>query len=404
MRRDRFDRHAAVRGAAAQFQARRPAAQQTVHRGRYVRVDRQPAPVADLDQHVEGRRGLAFLHGLLRAPAARFVVPERHRLHPAYHVGQRRVQHQVLQRASVRGRNQPHPAFGNRARGRCFGFGADFVHHDHFRHVIFDGFDHGAVLAVGRGNLHAAGTPDGGVRNVSVARDFVRGVHDHDAFALFVGQHAGRLAQQRGLADPGRAEQQEALVRVLDEVLHDVHGAEDRASDPAGQPDDAAGPVPQGGNAVQGARNAGAVVVAERPDAVHHEGDRLRPGRLSTQRGALGRIARFGRTPQVENDFEQVVQAALPHDGVPQGGRKHVEEQIDVVHGLHARRIRHRPGRRGRNRRAGVGCDRWRGCRQGGGSGHTRSVGRRRNPPEPACRAGVATGRQRPRRTTPVSA
>ena len=336
VRRDGFDRHAAVRGAGAQLQARRPAAQQPVHRGRHVRVDRQPAAVADLDQHVEGRRGLAFLDGLLRAPAARLVVPERDGLHPAHQVGQRRVQHEVFQRAAVRGRNQPHTALGDRARGRGLGFGADLVHHDHLGHVVFDRFDHGAVLAVGRGDLHAPGAADGGVRNVAVARDFVRGVHDHDALAGFVGQHAGRLAQQRGLADPGRAEQQDALVRVPDEVLHDVHGAEDLAPDPAGQPDDAAGSVSQRGNAVQGTGNAGAVVVAERPDAVHHEGDRRRLGRLPVQRGGLGCVARFGRAAQIENDFEQVVQAAFPDDGVPQCGRKHVEQQIDVVHRPHA--------------------------------------------------------------------
>ena len=90
------------------------------------------------------------------------------------------------------------------------------------------------------------------------------------------------------------------MYQVLDDIERPEHGP----SDPAGQADDAAGAVAERGDAVQGARDAGPVVVAERADAFHHKGDGFGIDRLGSQIGGLGDIARLRWTAQVEDDFQ----------------------------------------------------------------------------------------------------
>ena len=85
----------------------------------------------------------------------------------------------------MRGPDERHAALGNRAGSGRFGLGPDLVDHDDFGHVIFDGLDHHRVLQRRIGDLHAPRHPDARMRDVAVARDFVRAVHDDDAFSLF---------------------------------------------------------------------------------------------------------------------------------------------------------------------------------------------------------------------------
>ena len=105
------------------------------------------------------------------------------------------------------------------------------------------------------------------------------------------GQDAGGLAQQGGLAHARAAQDEDALAR-FDDVLDDVDGAVDGAPDAQRQPDDVPAPVADGGDAVQGALDAGAVVGVEFTDAFDHVGDllrvdfRIRSGRLRCQHSA----------------------------------------------------------------------------------------------------------------------
>ena len=87
---------------------------------------------------------------------------------------------------------------------------------------------------------------------------------------------------------------------------------------------------------MQGARDAGPVVVAERADAFHHKGNGLGSDRLRGQIGSLGNIARLGRTAQVEDDFQQLVQGALPQYGLTQRRWKNVQQPLDIINGFQA--------------------------------------------------------------------
>ena len=108
--------------------------------------------------------------------------------------------------------------------------------------------------------------------DVAVPTDLVAGVNDHHPFAALVGEDAGHLPQHGGLAHPGLAQEQEALAADHD-VSDDLHPAGDRPAHPAGEPHDLSGPVANGRDPVQGARDPGPVVPAEGADAVRHAGD-----------------------------------------------------------------------------------------------------------------------------------
>ena len=76
---------------------------------------------------------------------------------------------------------------------------------------------------------------------------------------LDLSQDAGRFAQHGGLANTGFAQQQDALAG-FHQVLDDINGAVNRAPDAAGESNDDPVPVADGGYAVQGALQAGAVI------------------------------------------------------------------------------------------------------------------------------------------------
>ena len=141
--------------------------------------------IANFHERVECRRSLAFEHGFLRSAAARFFVAERDRVNSAEQIRERRIHQKVVERVAVRGRDELHAAFGDRARGHGLGFGADFVDDDDFGHVVFDGLDHDRVLQIRPRHLHAPARADTGMRNVAVARDFVGRIDDDDAFGQF---------------------------------------------------------------------------------------------------------------------------------------------------------------------------------------------------------------------------
>ena len=251
--------------ALADLGLRLVAAQQRVDDFGDVLVNRQPIAIVDLDNDVEGRRRFALEHGLARAAPARFLVGERDGADAADQVGERRVHQEVLERLAVRRADQRHAALGDRARGGRFGLGADLVDDDDLGHVVFDRFDHHGVLQRRIGDLHAPREADAGMRNVAVAGDFVRGVDDDDALAIF-GKHARALAQHRRLADARAAEQTDRLP-AAQHVEQDVDRAVNRAPDAARKTDDLAGAVANRADAVQRLLDAGAIIGAERRDA-----------------------------------------------------------------------------------------------------------------------------------------
>jgi hypothetical protein len=162
--------------------------------------------------------------------------------------------------------DQLHASLGDRPCGLRLQLGAYLVDYDNFRHVILDGFNHHGMLLGRARYLHAAGTTDCRVWDIAIARDLVRGVDDHNSFPKVVCEDTCDLAQERRLTDARLAEQQHALA-FFDEILNDIDCSEDRASNAACHPDDMACPVAHGGDTVEGALDAGAIILTEIPDA-----------------------------------------------------------------------------------------------------------------------------------------
>ena len=169
----------------------------------------------------------------------------------------------------MRRRDELHAPLGDRSRGGRFELGADLVDDDDLWHVVLDRFDHHRVLEHRCSHLHAARAPDAGVRDVAVTADLIRRVDDDHALAKLVGQQARALAQHRGLADARPAEKQDALAADHD-VADDLAGACDRPAHAHGEAGDPPRSVADGRHTVQGALDAGSVVVAELADVVRH--------------------------------------------------------------------------------------------------------------------------------------
>jgi hypothetical protein len=142
---------------------------------------------------------------------------------------------------------------------------AYFIDYDDLGHVILDRFDHDSVLQFGLGHLHSPGAADSGVRDVAVAGDFIGRVDDYDSLLEVIGEHPGRLSQQRGFADARPPHQQDALAG-LHEVPDYVDGAIDCATYPAGETDDFANPITHRGNPVKGAFDSCSVVASKSAD------------------------------------------------------------------------------------------------------------------------------------------
>ena len=291
-------------------------------------VNDHPLPVLDLDQHVEGRRGLALEDRLLCAAASRLLVGERDRVDAAHKVGESRIHQQVFERIAVRGADQLHPALGDRAGGDRLQLAPDLVDDDRLGHVVLDRLDHHLVLQRRRGHLHAPGAADRRVGDVAVARDLVARIDDDDP--LLVAEHARGLAQQRRLADAGPPQQQQTAA-AHDDVLDDVDHAVDRTADAAGQADHRALAIADGGDAVQGALDAGAVVRAEIADVADHLLQVVTRRLVRAERELRVGEARLGQAAEVHHDLDQVGGAAqLPQRAANAVGQNS-QQQVQVV-------------------------------------------------------------------------
>jgi hypothetical protein len=170
--------------------------------------------------------------------------------------------------------------------------------------VILDSFDHDGVLELRFGYLHSSGSSDAGVGNISIAGYFIGCIDDYNSFLEVVCQHAGRLAQQRGLADAGPSHQEDALAR-FHEVANYVDRSVDSATDAACKAHDFANPIPDRRNPVERPFDPGAIVPGESADTA---GDVLNVfagnqgiGQIDCGAG----ISRLGLAAKVENGFDQ---------------------------------------------------------------------------------------------------
>jgi hypothetical protein len=142
------------------------------------------------------------------------------------------------------------------------------------------------------------------MRNISVAADLVGGIDNDDT--LGVGKHACGFAQHGCLADTGTSEQQNALAR-LDNVPNNVHRAKDGTTDTARETDNAALAIADRRNAMEGARDARAIVSGK---VAYARGDIVNVGFCDLMLGEVFltmRKASFGFASEVQYDFDKVL-------------------------------------------------------------------------------------------------
>jgi len=94
------------------------------------------------------------------------------------------------------------------------------------------------MLHGGSSYLHPPRMPDGRVRNITIAGNFIGGVNNDNPFLEVVGQHSGDLTEHGGLADAGTTQQQDALAR-LNQISNDLYRAKNSPPHAAGKTDDA---------------------------------------------------------------------------------------------------------------------------------------------------------------------
>src|SRR5436305_8487408 len=125
--------------------------------------------------------------------------------------------------------------------------------------MVLDRLDHDGVLAFRYGHLHPACSPYRVVRDVAVARDLVGGINHYHALADLIGQYARALAQDRGLADARRADEQNASAR-FHQVFYNGNRAIDRAAYTACEANNVAPAIAYARYTVEGTLDTCAVV------------------------------------------------------------------------------------------------------------------------------------------------
>ncbi len=105
----------------------------------------------------------------------------------------------------------------------------------------------------------------------------------------------------------------------------------DGPAHPAGEADHVADPVADGGDAVERALDAGAVVLAEAADPLDHVGQILAGDRHARDvLAALGE-PHLGHPAQVEDDLDQAVLVRMGRDRLLHPRRHHRQQQLQVV-------------------------------------------------------------------------
>ena len=189
-------------------------------------------------------------------------------------------------------------------------------------------------LVVGQRNLEAAGAPDRRVRDLPIATDLVAGIGDHDPAVQLIRQDRGRAAQHGGLPRPRPAHHQD-VPPGLEHLLQGLRRLADRPPDPKGKADDLVVPVADARDPMQGAVDAGSVVLPESRDPAEHILQIL-PADLPRQRHRLVVIVEVEprRAAQVQFDlFDGLRGVALDRRPDPPGD--HGQEGGDFAAGRH---------------------------------------------------------------------
>ncbi len=200
------------------------------------------------------------------APAG-FVITEGDNLDAAHQVREGGVEDEVLQCIAVRSADQLNTSFGDRPGSRSLHLSADLVDHDHFWHVVLHRLNHDSVLLLGGGNLHAPSATDGGVRDIAIAGDLIRGIDDDHTFMQVVSENPSDLAKHGSFANAWPAKQQDALP-LFNNVSNEVHGAIHCPANPTGEANYRARTVTNSRDAIERALDTSAVIPSKSTNPV----------------------------------------------------------------------------------------------------------------------------------------
>jgi hypothetical protein len=169
--------------------------------------------------------------------------------------------------------------------------------------VVLNGLDHHLMLLGSAGDLHTPGTSNRGMRDIAVARNLVRRVHDHDPFADLVGKHTRHFTEHRRLANTRPPKKQNTLPGT-NQVVDDLTCTKYRPSDSAGHAHRTTSTISDNRNTVKRSLNSGAIVIAK---LTYSFDDPLEVGVgdfLITQLESFVREARLWRATQVHYDLK----------------------------------------------------------------------------------------------------
>ena len=198
--------------------------------------------------------------------------------------------------------------------------------------MVLDGLDHHRMLLYRRRDLHPPGPADTGMGDVAVAPDLVGGVDHHNPLVGVVGQYPGHLPEHRRLAH-ARAAQQEDAIAGEDQVLDDLDGAVDGATDAERKPDYLVVAIADCRDTVECALYPGAVVSTEAPDALEDVLDVLL-GHLSlAQEIATVEKPGFGDSAEVQYDLQEPGGVLFPAERLGDVRRQLLDEQLQVCVG-----------------------------------------------------------------------
>ena len=147
-------------------------------------------PTLLLNHHIEGRWSFTLQDALLSVAPPCLLVSEGHGLNAPHEIGERGVDEQVTKRVAMSSCHKLYTALSDSTRRGGFQLCANLIYDDYLGHVVFDRFDHYRVLFCCACHLHAASTTNAVMGNISITRDFIRGIDDNHAFIGFVREDA----------------------------------------------------------------------------------------------------------------------------------------------------------------------------------------------------------------------
>jgi hypothetical protein len=168
------------------------------------------------------------------------------------------------------------------------------------------------------------------MRYVTVASDFVGGVHYHHTLIEVIGEDTRYLAQHGGLAHPRPPQKQDASAR-LDQVLNQGDGAKDGAADAAGKPHDAPLAVADSRDAMQSARDTGTVVIAKSPDARDRVLNVINRYLFVAEKYVPAPETRLGRPTQVDYHLQKLAAVFPVAYRFRDMARERIEKRIQVI-------------------------------------------------------------------------